>query len=159
MDPGAPKYTTTDASELFFKNVRSPYYDYELQEPSMLKIYRLKKRATTEDYPVLNLAQIQDWRRDKAMVLFEPNHYFDLSEPFGIACINDSLGVYDSLDFAMVNLDLQYKAATIIYNHIIIGSDFYLNKNGAQQQILAKRKEREAFRVTMFDFYRLVELL
>jgi hypothetical protein len=73
IDAEKSKFSTSDASELFFKNVRQRYYDREEMAASKLNIYRIQERNQRVDYPHLQLAIVINWRYDEAYILLEPN--------------------------------------------------------------------------------------
>lgn len=66
VNPESLTFQTTDSSKLFFKNVRSNYYDLEELSEAQLEVYRFKKRLKQEDVPVIQLALVNNWRYDEA---------------------------------------------------------------------------------------------
>ncbi len=153
------KFTTSDASELFFKNVRQGYYDKETMDAAKLDIYRISERNQAEDQPVLNLAIVINWRYDEAYVLTEPNTYLQQQDTLKIYwqdTVQQQQGVHKYLPG---NKDKHYQFASKVYNSLQDKQRLYvMSPEGEKIPILAQRKEREAFRKTMMDYYRLVDL-
>lgn len=159
IDPDTPVFDTTDASELFFKNVRKTYYDLEDQHAHKMLIYRFAKRVQTEDRPVLNLNLVINWRKDEAYVMFEHNHFFELEGDKILSWYNEEGDKQDELFYTSTNIRNQFTMATKLYMAIKQGHTFKLQIGDETFDILATEAEREAFRITMYDFYRLVELI
>ena len=63
------KFKTTDASEIFFKNIRKSYYEIEEIPESGIEMYRLKsdKELSTPLKPFI----VYNWRQDFASIMFE----------------------------------------------------------------------------------------
>lgn len=153
------RFTTSDASELFFRNVRQGYYDKETMDAAKLDIYRIKERSQAEDKPVLNLAIVINWRYDEAYVLTEPNTFLQTADTLRIYwqdTVQQQQGVHEYLPG---NKDKHYQFASKIYNSLQDKQQLYfVNPEGELIPVLAQREEREAFRKTMMDYYRLVDL-
>lgn len=57
--------------EIYFKNIRSYYYDFEHREDANFYIYRLKERAKDSLTATLQFAIVNNWRNDEAYILTE----------------------------------------------------------------------------------------
>ncbi len=153
------KFTTSDASELFFKNVRQGYYDKETMDAAKLNIYRIKERNQDGNQPIINLAIVINWRYDEAYVLTEPNAYLQQQDTLTIFwqdTVQQKQGIYEYLPGSK---EMHYQFASHIYNSLQDKHQLYTESpEGEQVPFLARRAEREAFRKTMMDYYRLVDL-
>ena len=156
IDKEEPQYKTTDPSELFFKNVRALYYDKEEMTDAKLEIFRIKTRSQSEGHE-LNLAIVLNWRFDEAYILIEPGDKLAGIKEFTLVWEKESFKGEE--EYILGNKDLQFTIATAIYEHILEERDLYWSNQGKKIPLLQSKKDREAFRVTMFDFYNLVELL
>lgn len=165
LDKGTPvdekkaKFTTSDPSELFFKNVRQIYYDQEEMAAAKLNVFRLGDRSRAEDYPVINLAIASNWRYDEAYLLVEPNAYLENMDSLRVTwkSPDQQTGTYR---WARGNKEAQFTFASQLYRSIQRGQQLYVtNAQGKQEKLLDRYDDREAFRKTMFDYYRLVDLL
>ena len=159
IDP-EPQFSTSDASELFFKNVRQSYYDkFEMKE-AKLEVYRIKERMQMEQYPLLQPAIVVNWRYDEAYLLLEPNATLQGLDSVKIIWEDTVAHKKGYYVFANGNKADHYRLATSIYNSIQDRQQLYvLGKDNQKQEFLHKATDREAFRKTLFDYYRLVNLI
>lgn len=154
------KFSTSDASELFFKNVRQIYYDKNTLDAAKLDVYRSKDRNTSVTDPVLNLAIVINWRYDEAYLLLEPNEPLQELDTIKILwkdTVRQQQGYYT---YAGGSKESQLNFAASLYQGLQHGQEFFLiDADGGQTKFMADRKSREAFRKTVFDYFRLVDLL
>lgn len=154
------RFSTSDASELFFRNVRQLYYDKTTMKEAKLDVYRIKDRNTSEDQPVLNLSIVMNWRYDEAYLLAEPNSYLQQLDTLEILwqdTITHQQGYYS---FSNGSKEEHFTFAAQIYQSIQQEHKLYLLKDNQEKiKFLADKKSREAFRRTIFDYFRLVDLL
>lgn len=157
IDAEKSKFSTSDASELFFKNVRQRYYDREEMVAEKLNVYRLQERNTQVDQPHLNLAIVINWRYDEAYILLEPN---DLAgSDISINWVNEKSKDSGNYNFSFGDKNAHFAFASQIYSSIQEGHQLFFMVNEEEIPFLHKEKDREAFRKTMKDYYRLVDLL
>ena len=160
VDETQAKFTTSDASELFFKNMRQVRYDQQEMAEAKLNVFRLGDRSEAEDYPVLNLAIVINWRYDEAYLLLEPNAYLQKMDSIQVTwqdTVRQEGGTYV---WAGGNKEAQFAFASQLYRSIQRGYRLYVkNPRGEEERFLHQYDDREAFRITMFDYYRLVDLL
>ncbi len=160
VDDKKAKFTTSDPSELFFKNVRQIYYDQEEMAAAKLNIFRLGDRSEAEDYPVINLAIASNWRYDEAYLLVEPNAYLEKLDSIRVTWKSPESQQEGTYRWAQGNKEAQFAFASQLYRSIQQGHQLYVtNPRGEQERLLDRYDDREAFRKTMFDYYRLVDLL
>ena len=156
VDQTTISFKTNDASKLFFKNVRQSYYDFEEMEAAKLEIFRFKKRVTEETRPIVNLAIVNNWRYDEAYLLLEPNALVGLSQ-INIKWSNPESGESGEILYEKGNKEAIVQFADQVYAQIQQSSQFTIEINGSEAEFLSKSEDREAFRITMFDYYRLVQ--
>jgi hypothetical protein len=160
VDDRKAKFTTSDPSELFFKNVRQIYYDQEEMAAAKLNIFRLGDRSEAEDYPVINLAIASNWRYDEAYLLVEPNAYLEDLDSIRVTWKDAETQQEGTYRWARGNKEAQFKFASQLYRSIQRGHQLTVaNRQGQQEKLLDRYDDREALRKTMFDYYRLVDLL
>lgn len=158
-DDTQAKFTTSDASELFFRNVRQGYYEKETLDEAKLDIYRIEERSQAEDKPVLNLAIVVNWRYDEAYILTEPNAYLQQLDTLNVYWQDTIRGQQGYYRYLPGNKEKHYQFATQLYNSLQDEHQLYVKSgSGEEVPVLRQRKEREAFRKTMMDYYRLVDL-
>lgn len=158
VDQTTIDFKTDDSSKLFFKNVRRNYYDVEVMEEAKLEIYRFKERIIDSDKPAINLSIVNNWRYDEAYVLLEPNEPIGSIQDIKLEWQNED-GTSGVLNFEGGNKTDQLMFASELYKQIQDGSTFWLVSAEDRISLLDDNKSREAFRITMFDYYRLVRSL
>jgi hypothetical protein len=159
IDADLPVYDTTDGSELFFKNVRSPYYQLEELPEAGIRIFRHRDGAMADSSNTLNVALVMNWRMDKAYMLLEPTGQLRDQDTVDIFFTTDSIA-NGTLHIAMGNTDDYYAGASRLYRLLKTDSQiFYIDSGGVKLPLFASRDHSEAFRLSVYDFYRLVELL
>jgi hypothetical protein len=159
VDSDKLKYGTTDASLLFFKNVRQFYYDKVDNEAAKLWVNRLSKRITESETPLINLAIVINWRYEEAYLLLEPSGIPDEQDEIIVAWKNSKTGESGSYYFEFGNKDSHLKFAMDVYNGILEEQEFIITAGKNEFPFLYESKEREAFRITMFDYMKLVNLI
>jgi hypothetical protein len=153
------KYTTSDASELFFKNVRSIYYDKSVMDEARLDIYRIKERLQAEDYPLLNLSIVVNWRFDEAYLLTEPNAYLQQADTIQVMWQDTTNNQQGTYQFTQGNKDSHFRFATQLYRSLQAEHQLFVLNEDERVQFMRRRNTREPFRKTMVDYFRLVDLL
>lgn len=155
VDQEELNFKTTDDSEIFFKNVRQLYYDLEEMQAANLNVYRIKERSVSADYPVINLAIVWNWLKDEAYILIEPNETLIEEDPIVVQWKIPDTGESGSLEYSPGNTMVQLSFATELYNGILNNHTFETTVNGLRKPLLDIHKDREAFRKTMADYFRL----
>lgn len=155
-DSLALKFSTTDDAKLFFKNLRQQAYDLQEMPAAKLQVFRHSGRRKDADYPLLQLALVINWRYDEAYLLLEPNEYITEDEPLQIHwqdTVKQQQGLYR---FEYGNKEEHLKFAGQLYGSILDGHHlFYQAADSLQQPFLTDRQDREIFRISLLDFYRL----
>ena len=148
-------FSTDDASKLYFKNIRSSYYDVTELEAAKLETYRFKKRVLEGNEPIINLAIVNNWRYDEAYVLLEPNNNFSGLGDLKVRWSQDGI-MYEEV-FANTNKDSHVAFADIIYQNISKEREMEVWNGNEWLLFLNSSQSKETFRVTMVDYYRLVK--
>ncbi|WPP53287.1 hypothetical protein [Catalinimonas niigatensis] len=153
------KFTTSDASEIFFRNVRSIYYEKTVMDEAKLDVYRLKERLQADGYPLLNLSIVVNWRYDEAYVLTEPNDFLQQMDTIKIMWRDTTQNDSGVFKFSKGNKDDHFRLATQLYRSIQAQRKLYVLHDHQELPFMQRRDAREAFRKTMVDYFRLVDLL
>lgn len=152
------KFSTSDASEIFFKNVRQGYYDRDEMREAKLNVYRIQERNINSEYPNLFLAIVINWRYDEAYILLEPNDFVPENEIKIKWMSQDSLQQGDYV-FHYDDKASHFTFASQIYSSLTSDHDLFLILDNENIPILEKEQDRVAFKKTMKDYYRLVDLI
>ena len=149
-------FSTDESSKLFFKNVRKSYYDLTVLEEAKLETYRFKKRVVEDDEPILNLAIVNNWRFDEAYVLLEPNVLLKMDD-LKIRW-SEETGIQE-LVFANTNKESHLTFADKVFGLINSEIEMEVWTGEDWNPFLNTSQSKEAFRITMYDYYRLVRRL
>lgn len=160
VDAYNPKFNTTDDSELFFKNVRQIAYDLDRQKQTKIDVYRYQKRIENSKNPIINLAIAHNWRYNEAYILIELNAYFNNSEEIQVHWKHEQSGNTGIYQFKRKsNKNEYFRFATEIYNSVIAQHTLWILEKETKIPFLENQEEREIFKTTMKDYFRLVALL
>lgn len=155
VDQGDITFSTDQSSKLFFKNVRQVYYEVEEMDAAKLTVFRHKQRDISTELPIINLAIVDNWRYDEAYVLLEPNDFLTDQPDLLIKWeVGQESG---EVSYSKGNKSDQVAFADQLYARLQQGCTFSIKVDGKWTSFLDSDKSREAFRVTMFDYYRLVK--
>jgi hypothetical protein len=158
IDQSKVTFKTSSSSKLYFKNIRQSYYDFEEMEMAKLEIFRLKKREQTEEHAVINISIVNNWRYDEAYILLEPNALIQ-QDSLKLRWTNKESRESDTISYAQGNKSEILKFADLVYQQIQNKSSFEIKSNSIWLPFMDATLEREAFRITMFDYYKLVQRL
>ncbi len=149
-------FKTGSDTQLFFKNVRQSYYDLEENKAAKFNVFRNKKRVKDAPYPILNFAIVINYLQDEAYLLLEPNEIVgDL--PLVIEGTNDSTRATQLIRLDTQNPKSTLEFATDLYD-LLQDNSFQLIVGNEKLPILNNAQSREAFRVTISDYYRLTRV-
>ncbi len=158
LDLEKPSFQTYDDTEMFFKNVRQIYYELENQENTQLKLYRLKKQnQSTQARPILNLALVHNWRYDEAYLLLEPNDFFENPRQISLQWTLPQEKSTGLIQLKSGSKEAMLVFAYQIYQRLLLNCDLALEQAGKKHPFLADKQEREAFRVSVADYLRLIQ--
>lgn len=160
VDPYQPKYRSSEASKLRFHNVRSIFYDVEVIKENKMKLHRLKSRVENKAKPILNLAIVNNWMYNEAFVVVEPNAWFPKPDSIVVRWQLPDSKVQGQYEYVNATKDGHFTFASELHRGILRGYKMQVqNKEGAWVSFMPPGSdERDVFRVTMIDFYRLVDL-
>ncbi|MFY0605489.1 MAG: hypothetical protein JXR10_02170 [Cyclobacteriaceae bacterium] len=148
---GELRFNTTDASEIYFNNVRRSYYDLKELKDQGLNYYYPKYDINTsaflEPYLVLN------WRRDQAYIMLGGSE--NIEEV--ILKVNSDSSSIRSLRL-ITPID-QTQFSIEVYNSLVQRDTlYYLDQKNDWNPLFGDEEVKERFRITCYDFLRLVEM-
>ncbi len=151
-------FKTGSDTQLFFKNVRQSYYDLEENKAAKFNVFRFKKRVKESNLPILNFAIVVNYLKDEAYLLLEPSKTVG-ELPVVIQSVNDSTGVSGQIILESQNPKSTLDFAADLYDAMQEGHAFSLIQNSKRIQMFNNQLSREAFRITISDYYRLTRVL
>ena len=137
---------------IFFKNIRKSQYEIEEIPKSGIEIYRLKsdERLAMPLKPFI----VYNWRQDFASIMFDTNGINSES----ITLIFEKDQIQDKQIFGISFPKDQSYLAIRIYNALLRNEKIFVINDNQEKEILPTETQREDFRITVFDFLRLVEM-
>lgn len=145
-------FKTGDDTELFFKNVRQSDYDLEENKAAKFNVFRHEDRIDGAE-PSIGIAIVINYMNDEAYLLVEPSE--DLNSLDEIVVVTSGGSEVILNNFSKEGM-LEFTSQ--IYEQLLENDEFYVVKGEEQNTILADPSAREAFRVTVSDYYRLTRI-
>jgi len=147
VDISMLKFHTTDASEMFFKNLRQSDYDVENKSDAGINVYRHKKLFNSD--VELKPSLVHNWRTDNAYLIFDKLDYDQI-----LVIIEN-----DTIPFELTNHSNHAQLALTIYNSIVSSQSVLLEKSNNMFYPFFKDPEgKQYFRIAVYDFLRMVEI-
>ncbi len=152
------------SDQIFFTNTRQIFYDANSVGENTMTTFKKKNRIIDTKKPILNLAIVRDNKNRKAFIYFDLNDFFEDKMYFEIIWEKSEnqqknqpkTGKYV---FNGEKKENHFRLATQIRNAMADKKQLFILKNNQKTPILTTEQEKDVFRVTMVDFYRLVGLL
>jgi hypothetical protein len=153
VDPSKPKFRTNDSSVLFFKNLRQVQYYKEVLSEAKIDVYRHKKVSDLKSTSTFQLAIVHNWMIDEVVIFIEPTGAY-LTDTLPIV-----IGSQPPMLFQKGNKYEQYEWVANIYNAIILEKEIsVLDPIDGEKPLFPSGIEKEAFRVSSKDFFKLVQV-
>ena len=151
-------FSYRDDAYLFFRNMRQTQYDLEIMQEGDWRIYRHADHPKDTSIFYFNVALVVNWRVNKAYPIiempaalqrdsFKANWVSFESEETGIIKLKGDKRV-DELYFV-----------SQLYNQLTKETELFVFYHNERIPLFKSPDEKEAFRVTLYDFYRLTGLL
>lgn len=144
----------SDADRLYFKNVRATYYDIEDRKDAKMTIYRYGKRAKTEEIVSVGLSILLNRVKDEAYIFVEST-----SGEFPIKIR------WTNVENKSKNGELVFEGGDK-YSHLAFVEELYpfilentlleLWHEGRYIPILEGDVDKDALRITITDYYKLI---
>lgn len=150
-------FAVADDAELFFKNVRQIYYDRQDLPAAKVSVFRHPDRMPDPDLPALWPALVLSTVEDEAKILIENNALLDNEMELRVSITQNNKAT--ELTLGTRGRDQMLEFATTIYKGIQAQASFVIYLGNTPHPWLANEDQREAFRVTLADFYRLTGTL
>jgi len=143
-------FSTTDSSELFFKNIRQSDYKIEERTTAKMNLFTYRSFAEKELVPIYPRI-IHNWRADQAYIWLELNHQSD-STLIGIS--KPDLPKLE-IAFEASSKEEHFETVNTIFEALLDSSRIYLN---GDEVLAIGSSQRADFRLIVNDYYRLVNL-
>lgn len=140
-------FSTTQSSTLFFKNIRSYFYELEEREDANFKIYRIKSRTKDDRLHKLNFALVHNWRQSECYIIAEVNNKYS---EHSLQYFEN--GTLKTISFQGEDAYANYLFAAELYLAIEKGKNFYFRKNGVKDEFT--KEELKSLEKTLFDYFK-----
>tara|TARA_R110002020_G_scaffold316186_1_gene531251 strand:+ start:188 stop:781 length:594 start_codon:yes stop_codon:yes gene_type:complete len=144
-------FRMTSSSRLYFLNVRAIKYDRESRSDAGMLLFRHGKREISNSKPSLDLVIILNSQKDEAYLYLEP---INMDWPLQIRASKD--GIEKVFQFQNSNNSDFLQYVRDLEPWIIDDAKFELKKDSTWTSIWAEPKEKEALKVILEDYFRLI---
>ncbi len=138
------EFNTTDATELYFKNIRESYYNIEEKEG--IKIFRLKEYDEIDSVWIKPLI-VYHWRVDKAFLMLEFHPKINPEE----ILISDNT---TEKSYQVVQIKDHLILAYDLYNMLLNEREPNIMINNQQISLFSEKLEKSNFSLVLYDFFR-----
>ncbi|UII33749.1 hypothetical protein LVD17_07950 [Fulvivirga ulvae] len=157
VDRAKFSFKTGDDTELFFKNMRQSYYDLEENSVAKFNIFRYKDRVQEADHQLLNLAIVINYLQDEAYLLLEPDESLRDQDRLEVIWSGEA-ETGGTILLENYNREGMLEFVSQVYEALQKKARFTLKLEGEELPLLDDPREREAFRITVSDYYRLTRV-
>lgn len=142
------QFSTTDASELYFKNIRKSSYQLTEMKTAGMDVFNnielLKSNLKFKPSLIIN------WRNDQSFIMFDQLE----ADRYGLIFGDDE--VYE---FRPAQQRYHAELAILIYNAILNQQEVLVaDGNSSLEPLFTNPTDSHNFRLVVFDFLRLVEI-
>lgn len=157
VDRSKFQFEIGDDSELFFRNVRQIYYDRSSPDGKW-QAYRLSNRYPGEERPVILPVIVINWLMDEAYLLIDTNELLSEEEHLEVIISDSSTAKSDTIILNQRGRERMLEFGSQLYEAIQANQKIEVKSKGKFLLILNEDIDRETFRITMSDYYRLTRL-
>jgi len=140
-------FKTTQSSELYFKNIRSYFYNKEEHKESGFHLYSLK--SLEENGSPLSFVILQNWMMSEAYIMLETGSTDELTTPFTIEIEEEQQLVLNAEDSYA-----QYVFAAQVFTALENDMDLRLKQKDVV--IYISERDKKALHKSLGDYFRLV---
>jgi hypothetical protein len=147
-------FNYSDDAYIFFRNMRQTHYDLEVMEEGGWRIYRHEDRLldTTDFY--FNISLVVNWRVNKIYPIIEMPSSI---EKKGFEVLWESI---ETAEKGSIRLDGEKRNNEMIfssklYNKMVEEVEIFIEQGDQRKPLFQNAAQKEAFRVSMYDFFRM----
>lgn len=155
-----PFFSTTPPSRLYFKNMRSYYYQQRTMPQTRTDLYTLKTLPTQADYPMLIPIIADNWMQDEAYLLLERNNHSAWpADTVRFRWQDPQSGQHGFINWSENTMRAQYDLAEAIAQQLALGHKFSIIQADSTVIPVFEEKEYIAnFLKIKTDYEGLIEL-
>lgn len=157
VDRAKFQFEIGDDSELFFRNVRQIYYNRNSPDGTW-QAYRFSDRYTGNERPVILPVIVINWLKDEAYLLIDTNELLSEEDYLEIIISDTATSKSDTVILNQRGRERMLEFGSQLYEAILANQKIDVKIKGEFLPVLNEDIDREAFRVTMSDYYRLTRV-
>ncbi|MGM0581351.1 MAG: hypothetical protein ACQETL_11765 [Bacteroidota bacterium] len=152
------RFSYTDDAYIFFRNMRQTQYDLEVMEEGGWRIYRHEDRQqdTTDFY--FNVSLVVNWKVNRVYPIIEMAERFKKE---GLTVEWKALESDESGKIALEGIKRRDEMLFVskVYNKMTEEVEFFISIENQKTPLFPDSDTKEAFRISLYDFYRMTGLL
>ncbi|MGB0176296.1 MAG: hypothetical protein ACPF9D_03960 [Owenweeksia sp.] len=156
VDVSSVDFHMTSSSRLYFRNVRSYYYDVEVHKASGFVLYRLKRRERDTSHTCILFSIIENTGQDEAYIYLElqdPGKQYP--EPYVL--ISKVTGVSEVQPLHDLDNEEHFRTAAAIWKGLLQDDAFILvSGTDTLADVLNDRKTRKDAEIVLEDYFKLI---
>jgi hypothetical protein len=158
VDIKQPSFTYTSSSQLYFKNIRSFYYNIYPDQKSKFTIYKIKRRERDSSKVWLQFNIIQNQLMDEAYIYADLN---SLNEQWVDPQVILSNRERDKrISLLNLNNERHYQLAAAVFNQLLSNDPIFLmNGNDTIQELYATKSTNFSASIALEDYFKLINKL
>ena len=157
VDRAKFQFEMGDDSELFYRNVRQIYYDRSSPDGTW-QAYRFGGRYAGNDRPVIQPVIVINWLKDEAYLLIETNEVLSQEEFLEVIISDSTSSKTDTLILKERGRERMLEFGSKLYEAVMANHKISVLQEGSYTPVLTDETDREAFRITLADYYRLTRI-
>ncbi len=157
VDRSKFQFEIGDDSELFFRNVRQVFYDQSSPDGTW-QAYRFSDRYLGNERPIVLPVIVINWLKDEAYLLIDTNELLSEEGYLEVIISDSSTSKSDTVILNQRGRERMLEFGSHLYEAIQANQKIVVKSKGFLVPILDEQIDREAFRITMSDYYRLIRV-
>ncbi len=157
VDRSKFQFEIGDDSELFFRNVRQIFYDRSSPDGTW-QAYRFSDRHLGNERPVILPIIVINWLKDEAYLLIDTNELLSEEGYLEVIISDFSTSKSDTIILNHRGRERMLEFGSQLYEAIQANQKIEVRSKGKFLPVLHEGIDRETFRVTMSDYYRLTRV-
>ena len=146
-----------DDAELFFRNVRQIYYDRSSPDGKW-QAYRFKDFYDGNDRPLIVPVIVINWLKDEAYLLVNTNEVLSEEDFLSVVIADKLQHKTDTISLSQRGRENMLEFASRLYEGIQQQQPMFVKSKNEYLPLLDNEDDRESFRITMSDYYRLTRI-
>jgi hypothetical protein len=151
-------FSYTDDAYIFFRNMRQTNYDLKVMEEGGWRIYRHEDRQKDSTDFYFNISLVVNWRVNKVYPIVEMTENID-KENFKVYWEATESNEAGSIAMTGEKRRDEMIFTTKLYNKMTEEVEMYVIYRDKKLPLFPDTDHKEAFRISLYDFYRMTGLL